>query len=401
MPLAARFGENGPLTGVLLRWWRFASYVVKRFQDDGGLRTASALTYTSLLSVVPLLTVSLVILSGFGAFDDMKIQVQEVLLDFFVPQTAGQIGEYIAQFLANAQRLTAPGVIGLGVTALLTLATIESTFNRIWRSTKPRPWPMRLLAFWAVLTLGPILLGISLSVSAEVQSLTDRMPIGGGLARTTRPLVQFGLQWAAFSAMYLVIPAAGVRLVHALAGGAAATILFTLLKLGFGVFVASAENYRTIYGALAAIPIFLLWLYSFWTLLLIGAHIAAALPEHLHGGAGLPDQTTAEGRLRIALVLLRRLWQAAGACGTLRLEDIEPEPSLDILGKLEEAGLIVRLADGRLMAAGDYARVPIGTLWRALDIGTPAMEELDKPPALAELMAAERDFMAKPVASLL
>jgi membrane protein len=401
MPLAARFGENGPVPGVLLRWWRFTAYVVKRFQDDGGLRTASALTYTSLLSVVPLLTVSLVILSGFGAFDDMKSQVQDTLLDFFVPQTAGQIGDYISQFLANAQKLTAPGVIGLGVTALLTLATIESTFNRIWRATKPRPWPMRLLAFWAVLTLGPLLLGISLSVSAEVQNLTDQIPIGGGLARGGRVLIQFGLQWAAFSALYLVIPAVGVRFMHALVGGAVASVLFSVLKLGFGVFVASADNYRTIYGALAAIPIFLLWLYSFWTLLLIGAHIAAALPERLLTRAEPADQTAPEIRLRMALLLLHRLWQAAGTCTALRLEDLEPEPPLDTLAQLEEAGLIARLNDGSLIAACDYARAPISTLWRALGLAIPDLEDDSKPPVLADLIAAEKDFMAKPLATLI
>jgi membrane protein len=403
MPLGARSTENWATAPVLHRWWRFSRYVVARFQNDRGLQTASALTYTSLLSLVPLLAVSLVILSGFGAFDDMKWQVQELLLDFFVPNTADQIGGYIGQFLENAQKLTAPGVIALGITAILTLSTIEATFNRIWRAKAPRPWPTRILAFWAVLTLGPIVLGMSLSVSAEVEALTSRMSITASLlAQEGRQLVQFCLQCGAFTALYLVIPAVRVKLVHALAGGVAATIMFYALKWGFAEFVASADNYRTIYGALAAVPIFLLWLYSFWTLLLIGAHVAAALPERrLLNAAGLIDQTTAEWRLQMAVRVLRRLWRAAGNRETLDLGSLDPEPSPAVLEDLERSGLVVQAEGGRIIAGCDYARAPIGVLWRALDLATPQLDSADAPPVLAGLMDAERDFMARPLADLL
>ena len=402
MPLGARSTENWAETPVLQRWWRFSRYVVARFQADGGLQTASALTYTSLLSLVPLLAVSLVILSGFGAFDDMKADVTEVLLDFFVPDTADQIGGYISQFLANAQQLTAPGVIALGITAILTLATIEGTFNRIWRAQAPRPWPVRILAFWGVLTLGPIVLGISLSVSAEVEAFTSGMAGGDVIAREGRQLVQFGLQWAAFSALYLAIPAVRVKVGHALAGGAFATLMFYCLKLGFAEFVAAAENYRTVYGALAAIPIFLLWLYSFWTLLLLGAHVAAALPERrLLGADGLIDQTTAERRLQAALAVLRRVWHAAGHRERLDAASMVPEPSPAMLEDLERAGLVVRMDGGQLIAGCDYARAPVGVLWRSLDLATPVLGGAEAPPVLADLMQSERDFMARPLADLL
>lgn len=267
--------------------------------------------------------------------------------------------------MENAQKLTAPGVIALGVTAIMMLSTIEGTFNRIWRATAKRPWPLRILAFWAVLTLGPILLGMSISVSAVFQGYSDQLKVGW-LVRETRFALPFVLQFGAFSALYLAIPAAPVRFSHALVGGLVAAILFQILKLGFGYFVASAENYRTVYGALAAIPIFLLWLYSFWTLLLIGAHIAAALPERrLLGESGLIDQTTAESRLQAAMLVLRRLWQAAGARETLNLEDLDPEPSPWVLNRLAESGLIARLEDNTLIAGCDFSRAPIGVLWRA------------------------------------
>ncbi len=402
MALAARSDEIWEKAPIWERWWRFSAYVVKRFQGDDGLQIASALTYTSLLSLVPLLAVSLVILSGFGAFDDMREQVQDLLLGLFVPTTATQVANYITLFLANAQKVTVFGVLGLGATAIVTLATIESTFNRIWRAGGQRPWPLRILAFWAVLTLGPIVLGISLTVSAEVQNLTSEIVIGGGLARGGRLLLQFGVQWTAFTALYLAIPAAPVKLMHAVMGGFAAMLLFSILKGGFGLFVAMSENYRTIYGALAAIPIFLLWLYAFWTLLLIGAHIAAALPERRQlGRDGLIDETTAENRLRAALLLLRRIWQAAGSREILEPENLKPPPAPAVLADLERAGLVVRLEDGRLIAGCDYGRAPIGVLWRALDLATPQLEDADAPPVLADLMEAERAFMGHRLADLL
>ncbi len=189
---------------------------------------------------------------------------------------------------------------------------------------------------------------------------------------------------------------------HALVGSLVAAVLFQVLKMGFGSFVASADNYRTVYGAMAAIPIFLLWLYSFWTLLLIGAHIAAALPErHLLGEAGLVDQTTAESCLRAAMQVLRRLWQAAGARETLNLTDLHPEPSPWVLNQLEDAGLIARLDDESLIAGCDFNRAPIGVLWRALDLATPVLEDVNALRVLANIMQSERDFMAKPLSALL
>lgn len=402
MALAARSGENWAKASILERWWRFSTYVIKRFQGDDGLQIASALTYTSLLSLVPLLAVSLVILSGFGAFNEMRAQVQDLLLSLFVPTTATQVTNYITLFLANAQKVTVFGTIGLGATAIVTLATIESTFNRIWRASGQRALPLRILAFWAVLTLGPIVLGVSLTVSAEVQSLTSEIVIGGGLARGGRLLLQFAVQWAAFSVLYLVIPAAPVKLMHAVMGGFAAMVLFSILKGGFGLFVGMSENYRTIYGALAAIPIFLLWLYAFWTLLLVGAHIAAALPERRQlGKDGLIDETTAENRLRAALLLLRQIWQAAGSRETLEAENLKPPPAPVVLADLERSGLVVRLEDGRLIAGCDYARAPIGVLWRALDLATPQLDDTEAPPVLTELMDAERAFMGHRLAELL
>ena len=401
MPLAARLGGNWAAAPVVRRWWRFSAYVVKRFQGDGGLQIASSLTYTSLLSLVPLLAVSLVILSGFGAFDEMRGQVQETLLDFVLPDTADQVNGYILKFMENAQKLTAPGVIALGVTAIMMLSTIEGTFNRIWRANAKRPWPIRILAFWAVLTLGPILLGVSISVSSVFQDYSNELQVGW-LVRESRFALPFFLQLAAFSALYLAIPAVPVRIGHALVGGLVAAVLFQVLKVGFAAFVASADNYRTVYGALAAIPIFLLWLYSFWTLLLIGAHIAAALPERrLLGDSGLIDQATAESRLRAAMLVLRRLWQAAGARETLRLENLDPEPSPWVLNQLEKAGLIARLDDESLIAGCDFNRAPIGVLWRALDLATPRLDDSDVPAVLTTIMEAERDFMTRPLADLL
>ena len=400
MPLAGRSAEMSSIIEAMHRFPAFALYVVRRFDGDLGFRTASALTYTSLLSMVPLLAVSLAILAGFGVIEEMRQQVRETLLNFILPEAAGQVTAYFNQFLTNTRQLTVVGLVGLAITAVVTLATIEATFNRIWRAQITRPWPIRLLAFWAVLTLGPLLLGASISLTATVQAFTDETFLGA-LVRPITLIGPFLIQWAAFSLLYLVIPAKRVRILHALTGGAIAAVLFQILKVGFAIFVGTAENYRIIYGALAAFPIFLLWLYSFWTLLLIGAHVAAALPERLARHPALPPEgASAKKRLTAALDLLRQVWKEAGRGGSVSTSDPAAEAAAPLLGDLKAAGLIAEVNGDHLIAGGDFRRMKAIRLWHALDLATPQLEGRGTAKVLRRLSSAEEDILGCPLAEL-
>jgi membrane protein len=401
MPVAVVSGENWQSMSLMRRWWAFARYVVSRFQAGGGLQIASSLTFTTLLSMILLLAVSLAILSSFGAFEQMRGTVQEALVGFLAPSMADQVAEHIGQFLENAKLLTAPGVIALAVTAIMMLSTSESTFNRIWFTSGARPWPVRILAFWAIITLGLIMLGISISLSVAFRAFTETA-VGSDVVLHGNSVVPFILQWLAFSVSYLAIPAKRVAIGHALIGGAAAAILFQGLKLGFGVVIGSGDNYKTIYCALAAIPIFLMWLYSFWTLLLIGAHWAAALPERLSIGAGsIVSNPTAATRLAAALAVLRRLWLAAGTGERVPMDDPALRLGEPVLDSLYRAGLIMQSEDEMAVAGCDFNRVPISALWKALDLIIPSPANHAARQVLAELVAAETSALQRPLADLL
>jgi membrane protein len=400
MPLAKLMHRPESLIARGRRLGSFIVYVARRFWNDDGLQIASALTYTTLLSMVPLLAVSLAVLSGFGAFDEVLQLVRGTLLDFFLPATAFQITEHIDMFLANAQRLTMPGVIALAVTAMLTLSTIEVTFSRIWRAEITRPWPLRVLVFWAVLTLGPLLIGTSLSITASVSDLPRRDAFGS-IYEHVRFVVPLSIQWCAFTVLYLVVPARRVRLKHALIGGGVAALAFQPLKFGFAIFVSTADNYRVIYGALAAFPIFLLWLYAFWTLLLVGAHVTAALQERSVMKRLSPIvEKGPQQRLEAALALLDTLWRAAGTRTPVILEESEWRSSEPVLPQLKHAGLVAETDDGRMLAGCDYDRVPIFALWQALDLAVPDISKRHATETLQKLAAAEREILAHPLSSL-
>ncbi len=388
--------------------WRdlaqFGVMVVRRFTADRGMQTASALTYTSLLSIVALLVVSLAVLSGFGAFAEMKETVKAAVLDVLLPSTKTQAAAHIDQFLGNAKALTWPGLAGIAVTALMLLSTIEGTFNRIWRAKSPRSLTIRILRYWSALTMGPLLLGASLSLTSYFFAVADDGMVSGVLEQIGH-LLPLLLQWVAFTLLYITIPNTPVRLRHALTGGLVAAVLFEELKTGFAVYIDNADNFRVIYGALAAIPIFLMWLYSSWTGILIGAEVTAVVPEWREALARSRSGTmagTAAARLETALALLSALWKAAGKGESIDPngpEAIEAGWADDNLQTLIGAGFVAVATDERLIAGRDFARTPVRDLWRALDLGTPQVTP--DAPILSDLRSHEAKILQDPLSDLL
>lgn len=380
----------------------FIELVVRRFQANRGLQTASALTYTTLLSLVPLLVVSLAVLSAFGTVSDMRETVKETVLDVLVPASRDQVGSQIDRFLGNAQTLTAPGLAAIAVTAIMLLFTIEGTFNRIWQVASPRSVALRIMQFWAVLTLGPLLLGGSLSLTSYFFSAADDN-IVHSLAQQLSRLAPTALQWLAFSLLYLAIPHTHVRMRHAAIGGLVAAVLFEILKLGFAVYVKNADNFQVIYGALAAIPIFLMWLYASWTVILIGAEVAAAMPQWKRDLS--VDRTAAEaasGRLSAALVLLERLWGTASTGDSLppnAPEALEAAWAGEVLQTLVANGFVAVTSDEQLMLGRDLSRTPVLALWHALDLVTPELEPDSE--ALRALRTHEVEVLQQPLSKFL
>lgn len=353
----------------------FARHVVRRFVADDGPRMASGLSYASLLALVPLLAIMLAMVSAFPGFEGVRELLLDTLVRDLLPRTDGEVVQRLETFVANAGKLTGPGIAGLAVTALLLLSNINGAFNTIWRVSEPRPVATRVLVYWALLTLGPLLLGASISLSSYVFAsirLAGMESWTGPVALTR--LLSFGLGAAGFALIFAVVPNRRVALAHALAGGAVAAALFEVLKAAFGLYLSMVPGYQAVYGALASVPIFLIWLFACWCVVLLGAEVTAGLPEWKAVRArGHPGGRPGD-RLALALALLARL-QSAGRAGrqltrgqAVRGLPATPAEVDAVIGPLRAAGFLARSQEGRWLLARDLASARFGELTAALGL---------------------------------
>jgi membrane protein len=261
-------------------FWRFLRLLWQRFNEDRCMQIASSLTFTTLLALVPLITVALTLISAFPVFAATMKQLQTFLLENLLPQSAHLVARYGEQFTANAAQLTAIGIGFLAVTAILMLQTIEYAFNQIWRVPRTRSTVQRFFIYWALLTIGPVLIGASLSLTSWLVSrslgLVEDIP---GAAVGLLRLVPVVLIWIALTLLYLAMPNRRVLIRDALAGGLLAALAFEAMKRGFAFYITQFPTYKLVYGAFASAPIFLLWVYLSWLVVLSGAVVVAILPE--------------------------------------------------------------------------------------------------------------------------
>ncbi len=261
------------MIGWIRRFGCFTAGVGRRFLEDHCQTNASALAFATLLAVVPLAAVVFSSLSMFPVFEQWAAAVEEFVYQNFVPAAGAVVREHLQRFAGQTGRLTVFGLVFLLLSALMLLYTIEDTFNRIWRIHRGRALIQRVLAYWAVLTLGPLLMGASLSLSSYLISLA----VASEARSRFLEMLPFVFEVLAFVLLYTVVPNCVVRLRHAAVGGAVAAVLFEFSKRGFALFVLNFSSYEVVYGALATIPIFLIWIYLSWLLILFGAEVTAAL----------------------------------------------------------------------------------------------------------------------------
>ncbi|RCK05116.1 trehalose-binding protein, partial [Thalassospira xianhensis MCCC 1A02616] len=259
-------------------FWRYA---IMRFVHDKSVERAAGLSYTTLLAMVPFLAVALTVLSAFPVFEQWKDQIMGVVLNNFLPETGEQVTGYLSNFLQNTGQMTAVGTIVLALTAVMLLGAIEGAMNDVFRVTTPRKLLAKLVVFWTLLTVGPMLLGLSLSVASYIFAMRYMVGadgLGEHIGQLTF-LAPFLLSSIAFSLLFIGMPNRSVVIIDGILGGLVAAGLFEALKKGFGYYVINFPTYQTIYGAVAIVPIFLLWMYLTWIVVLLGAQVAAARSE--------------------------------------------------------------------------------------------------------------------------
>lgn len=266
--------------------WQFSKYVYNRTNDDHLKGVSASLSYTSLLAVVPLFAIILAVFAAFPVFAPMKEKLEHLVYANLAPGIGDSVSQYIQQFVGATGQLTTIGIAGLIFTAVALLMTIENSFNRIFHVKTKRPVFTRIPMYWTALTLGPLLIALSFSLSGYLFAIRNFVDVGGeidaAISFVTR-LVPTVLMALTFALGYIIVPNKKIRFFDALIGAIVAAILFGLLRYGFGIYVVKASAYKTMYGAMAILPLFLVWMYLSWLVVLFGATITASLGDFPKG----------------------------------------------------------------------------------------------------------------------
>lgn len=252
---------------------------IKHGIDADLLQSAASLAYTTLLALVPLATVVFSTLSLFPVFEEWVGIAESFIFANFVPSAGAVVHEYLEGFSSKVGGLTAIGLISLLLTALLLLATIENALNSIWGVKAGRRTAQRIMVYWTLLTLGPLMIIASLAITSFLISSALQETNGGasGGLEYVVPVLPFLLEVVAFVMLYYLVPNYRTRFSHALIGALIAAVLFEVAKIGFTWYLSTFDSFEVIYGALGVIPIFLIWIYISWLVILIGARYAAKL----------------------------------------------------------------------------------------------------------------------------
>lgn len=357
----------------------FFGHAALRFYNDNCFQTAASLTYTSLLALVPMMTIGFAIFSAFPAFGALQTRVQQAIFKNLVPEIGDAILEYMSRFMANAGQMPIFGIVGLAISAVLLIWTIEGSFATVWRVREPRSYVTRILSFWAIVSLTPLFAGASLSLSSSVWGALEFAHLEG----VVNPLAGFGailpflLQLAGCTLLYLIIPNRDVFWLDALAGGAVGSILLEASKAVFAWYMREYPAYQTIYGALATVPIFLFWLYIAWSTVLFGAVVAASLPEWRAGKItrGGPEGLLPAQRLGLALAVLHELMDASRLGVGLRRRTLVGRVPVGtvlidgILEQLRDAHWIAHTTRDAWVVTRDLGEATLFDLMKALGIG--------------------------------
>ena len=401
----------------------FLLYAMRRFMRDGCFAAAGALSYTTLVSLVPLGVIALGALSVFPIFAATRDQLLGLVFRNLVPEISEQAAYWFRYFAGSAAQTTAIGVVGIAATGILLLATVEDQLNLIWRVTAPRPWVQRVLAYWTLMTLGPLLIGFSLSLSTYFEIVARHAGFDARVFESFAShwwqqgparLLPSALELITCTLLYCLIPNCTVRWRDGVLGAVIATAAIEVLKIGFSIYIGAMSSYQTIYGAIAAIPIFLLWMYISWMAVLLGAVVAANLPNWRVDERAA--RVTAGGlRLGFSLALLsalvraQRRGEALSTPALARYLGVATSVVDEHLMRLSRTGFAAHTQDGRWVLSWDPETATLHDLYDALELPL-AGSWIDHPvaswqrfvaPAMDRIIAAETAAMQVTIASLI
>ncbi|WP_349280891.1 YihY family inner membrane protein [Polaromonas hydrogenivorans] len=360
--------------------WRDTAITLRnRFREDRMGLTASSLTFTTSIALVPFFTVALAVFTAFPMFSKLQGALEAWLVKSLIPDNiARQVLGYLTQFSGQASKLGVAGLAVLVVTAIALILTIDRTLNSIWRVRKPRPLGQRVLIYWAAITLGPLVLAASLAVTSYVVSassgLVGALPVS---LRFVLDVAQFFLVAGGVAALYRYVPNTYVQWAHAFAGGLFVAAGLEIGKKVMGIYLTAVPTYSLVYGAFAALPILLVWIYVSWIIVLMGAVMTACLPSLL---AGVSRRGSAHGwHFQLAIEVLQHLNEARGTARMgmsasqlgelLEVDGLQLEPVLETLIELDWIGQLNEAegsAESRYLLLVDPDATPLAPLMQKL-----------------------------------
>lgn len=361
-------------------WFQFIVFVLRRFEADRCREQAAGLTYTTLFAVVPMLTVFLVIISSIKALEPARQQLQQLIYSNFLPKSTIAFDKALNAFTDKSSNLTIIGVLFLFVTTVLMLSAIETAFNRIWRVKETRSGIIGFTRYWTIISLGPILLGSAFVISSTVASmniLSDNFAgyqLDGAFILW---LISFLLTIVGFFILYWTIPNRSVPILSALIAACFSASVFEILKHLFSQVMSNFTSYEIIYGAFAAVPIFLLWVYLSWTIILLGVEISYGLTAF--------HADNAQKRHPILMLLdILALFYKKHQIG----ESVSEQELLDIIGRaelgrlptyivqLEQQNLVKRTDTDEYVLVRNLAQVDFWSFFSALPYTLPLGKDI-------------------------
>jgi membrane protein len=369
--------------GSCIWLYYFCRFAIRQFYRQRGLQIAASLSFTTLLSLVPLFTVIFGFFGGLPLFEKAGGLIENFIISNFVPAFGDTIQAYLHEFALKAADLKATGVVILIIIALMLLATIDNALNIIWHVQVRRRPVTRFLVYWSILTLGPLLVGAGIVLTTYVLSLSIVSDVKDTLGLEAHLLswIPFLTTAIAFTLLYILLPNCVVSRRHAMLGGLIAAILFEYSKYGFGIYITSYSTYEAIYGAIAVIPVFLIWIYTSWVIVILGAHItfclsAFRLNAEIMGSRG-PEWTFTD-----ACGVITVLWSAQKSGIALTYERLRksgvklPLHQInEIMNVLDEANWIQPDNKGNWLLSRDLAELTLMDLYRIIPNRIPLRED--------------------------
>ncbi len=344
----------------------FVVHLAHRYRRDGCNESAAALTYMSLFAVVPLMTVTYAMFSLIPAFQGLGDQVQGLIFENLLPQSGSEVQRHLSQFSTQARKLSAFGGFILIVTSYLMLTNIEKTFNHIWGTAGGRKGLSSFLLYWGILSFGPLLLGIGLMMHTYLLSfklVTNEVEIAG-VSHQILEYLPWLMTWIAFTLLFIAVPNCKVSVRYALTGGLVSMLLFQSAKAAFGALVVDS-SYHTVYGAFTIVPVFLLWTYLCWMIILGGAELVRSLEtfKAVYKGYNFPN-------LVAAVLVCWACWRGQQNGHSLSDKDVlrcgvDEQHWLKLRTILLTGNVLVTTASGGYVLARDPAQL---TLWELVNL---------------------------------